>query len=61
MAEGIQLRMNVKGADKVQRELKQTGKAAGTMGKGMKGATSSAAGLGMMIGPQGLLVWVPLR
>ncbi|MAH45577.1 hypothetical protein CMI37_07095 [Candidatus Pacearchaeota archaeon] len=56
MAEGMNLKLGIKGANKVQRELKQTGKAAGTMGRGMQGATSSAAGLGAMIGPQGLLV-----
>jgi hypothetical protein len=56
MAEGMNLKLNISGANKVQRELKQTGKAAGTMGRGMKGATGSAAGLGAMIGPQGLLV-----
>ena len=56
MADGMNLKLNISGANKVQRELKQTGKAAGTMGKGMKGATGSAAGLGAMIGPQGLLV-----
>mgnify|MGYP003681661602 CR=1 FL=1 len=54
MADGMNLKLNISGANKVQRELKQTGKAAGTMGKGMKGATGSAAGLGAMIGPQGL-------
>ena len=56
MADGMNLKLNISGANKVQRELKQTGRAAGTMGKGMQGATSSAAGLGAMIGPQGLLV-----
>ena len=54
--DSLTMKMRMKGADKVQRELKQTGKAAGTMGKGMQGATGSAAGLGAMIGPQGLLV-----
>lgn len=55
MAEGIQLRMNVKGANKVQRELKQTGRAAKTMGGGMAGASAAASGLAAMLNPVALI------
>ena len=55
MAEGIELRMNVKGADKVQRELKQTGRAAKTMGGGMAGASAAASGLAAMLNPVALV------
>ena len=51
MADSMVLKMKMEGANKVQRELKQTGRAAKGMGKGMKGAGAGAASLGAALNP----------
>ena len=51
MAEGIDLKMKVSGANKVQRELKKTGKAAKGMGAGVGGASAAMGGMAAAINP----------
>ena len=51
MASGIDLKMNVSGANKVQRELKQTGKAARGMGAGVSKAGAAMGGMAAAINP----------
>ena len=51
MAEGIDLKMKVSGANKVQRELKQTGKAARGMGAGVSKAGAAMGGMAAAINP----------
>jgi len=51
MAEGIDLKMKVSGANKVQRELKQTGKAARGMGAGVNKAGAAMGGMAAAINP----------
>lgn len=49
MADGIDLKLKISGANKTQRELKQTGKASKKMGRDMKGANAAGAGMGSMM------------
>jgi hypothetical protein len=55
MADGLTMKLKIRGANKVQRELKQTGKAAGSMGKGMSGAAGATGRLGSMMAAGGPL------
>ena len=51
MSDGINLKMKVTGADKVQRELKQTGTASKKMGTGVNSATRAMKSMGIAINP----------
>ena len=51
MASGIDLKMKVSGANKVQRELKQTGKAARGMGAGVRSAGGAMGSMAAAINP----------